>query len=158
MVLGILGMVLAEKQTVILKLKQPLRAETVKIRLPSTVNAKGERRDLETVLELGSHSSGNETQAKSEASEKLALAFQVKALGKNSLLIRFTLPVAGYVEVQMLDFYGKTLATVAADNYSKGPHILPPLPYRESEQNGVRFLALKIDGKMAMQQMLPQVK
>lgn len=154
MVLGTLVPVMAEKQTIILKLKQPLRSEVVKIRIPSTLNAKGERRDLETVLPLGPGSTGKEAQAKSEIAEKLSLAFQVKQLGKNSLLIRFTLPTAGYVEVQLLDLYGKTLATVAAENYSKGSHILPPLPYRESEQNGVRFLALKIDGKMVKKQML----
>jgi|GEM_PF-1929212 len=148
----------AGKTTLVLKVKQPLRAEQVKIRLPSVTNAKGERRDLEAVLPLGPENKEAKVEESKVQVEDLSLALHARTLGKNGLVISFTLPNPGFVEIVMLDSYGKNFATVVSNSYPQGRHILPPFTYQGSEQNGVRFLALKVDGKLAKQKMLPQVK
>lgn len=149
---------LAGEQTLVLKLKQPLRAESVKVRVPGAQTLRGERRDLETVIPLAPITTGPGDKVDESASEVLTLGLNARVLGKNSLLIHFTLPKAGFVEISLLDVYGKKLAVVVADPYTKGRHVLPPFPFQQSEQNGVRFLSLSIDGKVALRKMLPQVK
>jgi hypothetical protein len=148
----------ATQQTLVLKLKQPLRAEAVKVRVPGAQNQRGERRDLETVIDLGPTQIAANPKTDDAAADVLTLGLNARVLGKSSLLVSFTLPKAGFVEIALLDFYGKTVATVTADPFLKGRHVLPPFPFQQSEQNGVRFLSLSIDGKVALRKMLPQVK
>lgn len=149
---------IAGEQTLVLKLKQPLRAEAVKVRVPGAQTLRGERRDLETIIPLAPITAGPGDKVDESASEVLTLGLNARVLGKNSLLIQFTLPKAGFVEISLLDVYGKKLAIVTADPFARGRHVLPPFPFQQSEQNGVRFLSLSIDGKVALRKMLPQVK
>ena len=43
----------AGKQQIIIRLREPLRAESIKVQVPELTNGRGETRDLETKLELG---------------------------------------------------------------------------------------------------------
>ncbi len=149
---------LAGKQTLVLRLKQPLKAEETKVRISGAQNERGERRDLETVLPLGPAKNQSETHAGNVAAEDLSLDLTARRLGKSSILVGFTLPTPSNVEIVLLDSYGKTLATLTNEPYTKGSHLLPPFPYHESEQNGMRFIALKLNGKIPLRVMLPQVK
>jgi hypothetical protein len=162
-VLGLVGYfgvssAFAGKQTLVLKLKQPLKSEAVKVRVPGAQNARGERRDLEIQLPLGPANRGMETRQDSAKVEVLSLDLTTRRLGRNSLLVGFTLPGPANVEIVMLDLYGKAMATLVSEPFPKGQHLLPPFPFHESDQNGVRFLALKLNGKIALRKVLPQVK
>jgi hypothetical protein len=148
----------AGKQTLVLKLKQPLRAEEVKVRVPGAQNARGERRDLEAVIALGPSQPGKNARIDSSKIDNLSLDLTARRLGRNSLLVGFTLPGPANVEIVLLDLYGKAMATLVSEPFPKGHHLLPPFPFRDSDQNGVHFLALKLNGKIALRKVLPQVK
>jgi hypothetical protein len=145
----------AGKQTLVLKLKQPLRPERVKVRVPSVNTLQGERRDLEILLPLGSAPAPKDIIKSSNQVEVLTLGLNVKHLGKNTLLIGFTLPKASTIEVVLLDSYGKTLALVASGSFGRGKHMLPTFSYPASDQNGLRILALKIEGAIVLHERLP---
>jgi hypothetical protein len=145
----------AGKQKIIVRLREPLKAETVKIRLPEVKNAKGETRDLETRLELGNKPKQDAPRAP-ETALKLDLA--VRNLGKSTVQVTLSLPNPGYVEVMILDFYGKNLATLLSGNLPAGVFPLKPYVLKEGDHNGIKFMTLRINGKMVMKRMLTKVR
>jgi hypothetical protein len=153
--LSLVGYSGAGKQKIILRLREPLRAETVKILVPELNNGRGETRDLETKLELGG-------QAKSEASKSrettLKLDLVVRSMGKNGVQVTMTLPNPGYVEVVMMDFYGKNLATLFAGNLASGVHPMRPFIIKDGDNNGIKFMTLRINGKVAMKRVITKVR
>jgi hypothetical protein len=82
----------------------------------------------------------------------------IRNSGKNGLQVTLTLPAPGYVEVVMMDFYGKNLATVLAGNMPAGVYPLRPFIVKEGENNGIRFLTLRINGKVAMKKVITKVR
>jgi hypothetical protein len=159
-ILSVLTLVLftgtqAGKQKIIVRLREPLKAETVKIRLPEVKNAKGETRDLETRLELG-------VKPKQEAPRNLdaplKLNMAVRNLGKSAVQVTLTLPNPGFVEVMILDFYGKNLATLLAGNMPSGVFPLKPFVLKDGDHNGIKFMTLRINGKMVMKRMMTKVR
>jgi hypothetical protein len=145
----------AGKQKIIVRLREPLKAETIKIRLPEVKNAKGETRDLEARLDLGVKPK-QEAPRTVEAALKLDMA--LRNLGKNAVQVTLTLPNPGYVEVMILDFYGKNLATLMAGNLTSGVYSLKPHVLKEGDLNGIKFMTLRINGKMVMKRMLTKVR
>ena len=145
----------AGKQKIIVRLREPLRAEQVTIRLPEVKNAKGETRDLEARLDLGAKPK-QEAPRNVEAALKLDMA--VRNLGKNAVQVTLSLPNPGFVEVMILDFYGKNLATLLAGNLSSGVYPLKPHVLKEGDLNGIKFMTLRINGKMVMKRMLTKVR
>jgi hypothetical protein len=145
----------AGKQKIILRLREPLRAETIKVQVPELTNGRGETRDLETKIELG-------TQPKAETSkqkeETLKLNMAVRNVGKTGVQVTLTLPAPGYVEVVMIDFYGKSLATLLDANMPAGVFPLRPYALKEGDNNGIKFMTLRINGKMALKRMITKVR
>jgi hypothetical protein len=145
----------AAKQKIIVRLREPLKAETVKIRLPEVKNAKGETRDLETRLELGAKPR-QETPRNVEAALKLDMA--VRNLGKSAVQVTLTLPNPGFVEVVILDFYGKNLATLLAAHMPSGVFPLKPFALKDGDHNGIKFMTLRINGTVVMKRMMTKVR
>ncbi|MDB5051787.1 MAG: hypothetical protein JWO30_4858 [Fibrobacteres bacterium] len=145
----------AGKQKIILRLREPLRAETVRIQVPELTNGRGETRDLETKVELG-------TQAKTEAPQSreatLKLNMLVRNIGKNGVQVTLTLPTPGYVEVVMMDFYGKNLATVFEGSVPAGVLPLRPFTIKDGDNNGIKFMTLRINGKVALKRVMTKVR
>jgi hypothetical protein len=146
----------AGKQKIIVRLREPLRAETVKIVIPELNNGRGETRDLETKVELGGQA---KTAAPKTRETALKLDMQVRSIGKNGVQVTLTLPNPGYVEVVMMDFYGKNLATVFSGNMTT-PGVYPMRPYtmKDGDNNGIKFMTLRINGKVAMKRVITKVR
>jgi hypothetical protein len=145
----------AGKQKIIVRLREPLKAETVKIRLPEVKNAKGETRDLETRLELGVKP---KQEAPNAAAAALKLNMAVRSLGRNAVQVTLTLPNPGFVEVVILDFYGKNLATLLSGHMPSGVYPLKPFVLKEGDLNGIKFMTLRINGRMVMKRMMSKVR
>jgi hypothetical protein len=145
----------AGKQKIILRLREPLKAETVKITVPELNNGRGETRDLETKVELGG-------QAKTEAPKShetfLKLDMVVRSVGKNGVQVTITLPNPGYVEVVMMDFYGKNLATLFAGNLTPAVYPMRPFIMKDGDNNGIKFMTLRINGKVVMKRVITKVR
>ena len=143
------------KQKIIVRLREPLKAETVKIRLPEVKNARGETRDLETTLDLG----GKPKQDAPKVAEvALKLNMQVRPAGKGAVQVTLTLPNPGFVELLVLDFYGKNVATLLAGPVPAGVHILKPFVMKDGDQTGIKFLTLRVNGKVVMKKVLTRVR
>lgn len=145
----------AGKQKIIVRLREPLRAETIKIRVPELTNGRGETRDLEAKVELGAQSKAEASKPK-EASLKLNMV--VRNIGKNGVQVTVTLPTAGYVEVGIMDFYGKSVATLLNGNMSKGIYPLLPVTLKEGDNNGIKFMTLRINGKVVLKKVITKVR
>lgn len=145
----------AAKQKIIVRLREPLKAETVKIRLPEVKNGRGETRDLETRLELGEKPKQDAPKA-AETALKLNLA--VKSVARNAVQVTLTLPKAGYVELMVMDFYGKNLATLLEGHLPTGVYPLAPYVFKDGDHNGIKFMTLRINGKMAMKRVVTKVR
>jgi hypothetical protein len=145
----------AGKQRIIIKLRDPLKAEAIKVRLPEITNAKGETRDLETKLELG-------TETKVEVSKiqsvTLSLNMVLHNIGNNGVQVTLTLPDAGFIEVEVMDFYGKTLASLFSGNLPSGNHPLDPYILKDTDNNAIKFITLRINGKVALKKVLTKVR
>ncbi len=145
----------AGKQKIILRLREPLRAETIRIQVPELTNGRGETRDLETNVELG-------TQTKIDAPKSqdvtLKLNMVVRNIGKSGVQVTLTLPSPGYVEVVMMDFYGKNLATVFSGNMVTGVFPLPLFALKDGDNNGIKFMTLRINGKVVMKRVMTKVR
>lgn len=145
----------AGKQKIIIRLREPLKAETVKVTAPGVSNGRGETRDLETKVELG-------TQPKVEApkSEKagLKLNMLVRNLGTSGVQVTLTLPEAGYVELGIMDFYGKHITTLIDGNLTPGTYPLRPVSLKDADVNGIKFLTLRINGKVALKKVITKVR
>lgn len=145
----------AGKQKIIIRLREPLRAETVQIKVPELTNGRGETRDLEAKVELG-------TQPKAETpktvDKALKLDMAVRNFGKTGVQVTLTLPHPGYVELMVMDFYGKQVATLVDGNLPAGVYPLRPVTLQEAETNGIRFLTLRINGKVALKKVITKVR
>jgi hypothetical protein len=145
----------AGKQKIILRLREPLRAETIKVQVPELTNARGETRDLETKIELGTQPKAEAPKAKEEA---LKLNMAVRNVGKTGVQVTLTLPTPGFVEVAMIDFYGKNLATLLAGNLPAGVFPLRPYSLKDGDNNGIKFMTLRINGKVVLKRMITKVR
>lgn len=158
---GLMGMALlvsfgwAGKQKIIIRLREPLRAETVQIRIPELTNGRGETRDLETKLELGTEV---KTQAPQVQSAALTLNMALRNVGTNAVQVTLTLPDPGFVEVVMMDFYGKSLATLLSGDMSPGVYPIAPYVLKDVDNNGIKFMTLRINGKMVMKKVMTKVR
>ena len=144
----------AGKQKIIVRLREPLRSETVHVRVPEVTNGRGETRDLETKLELGGP---EKVEAPKVQESALKLDMTVRTIGKNGVQVTLTLPSAGFVEVGMIDFYGKNLATVLAANLSPGTYPLGPITLKDGDNNGIKFMTLRINGKVTLKKVITKV-
>ena len=145
----------AGKQKIILRLREPLRAESIKIQVPELNNGRGEIRDLETKIELGAHA---KAEAPKSAPVALKLNMAVRNIGKSGVQVTLTLPTPGYVEVVMMDFYGKNLATLFSGNMPTGVFPLHPFAIKEGDNNGIKFMTLRINGKVALKRVMTKVR
>src|SRR5689334_20072125 len=118
------------KQRIVVRLREPLRAETVKIRVPELSNTKGETRDLETRLELGGP---DKDDAPVTAPSKVKLNMALRAAGKNAVQVTLTLPDPGNVQVALLDFYGKNQGTLLDGPMPAGVYTLGPVTLKDGE-------------------------
>ncbi len=145
----------AGKQRIIIKLRDPLKAEVIKIRLPEITNAKGETRDFETKLELGT---APKVETNKIQSVTLALNMVSRNIGDNGVQVTLTLPEAGFIEVEVMDFYGKTIASLFSGNLTSGNHPLDPYFLKDGDNNGIKFITLRINGKVALKKVLTKVR
>jgi hypothetical protein len=145
----------AGKQKIIVRLREPLRAETVKIRIPELTNGRGETRDLETKVELGTEV---KTQAPILQTAALKLNLDLRNVGTNAVQVTLTLPEPGYVEIVMMDFYGKTLATLMSDDLAPGIYPIRPYVLKDGDNNGIKFMTLRINGKMVLKKVMTKVR
>ena len=153
--LSVVGYSDAGKQKIILRLREPLKAETIKIVVPELNNGRGETRDLETKVELGGQS---KTEAPKARETTLKLDMLVRSIGKNEVQVTMTLPNPGYVEVVMMDFYGKNLATLFAGNLTPGVYPMRPFIMKDGDNNGIKFMTLRINGKVVMKRVITKVR
>lgn len=149
------SLLFAGKQKIIVKLREPLRAETITVTAPGVSNGRGETRDLETKVELG-------TQPKTEAPKAqeggLKLNMQVRNFGRSGVQVTLTLPTAGYVELVVMDFYGKHVATLIDGSLPAGTYPLRPVSLKDADVNGIKFLTLRINGKVALKKVITKVR
>ncbi|MBW8890595.1 MAG: hypothetical protein JF616_22810 [Fibrobacteres bacterium] len=154
-VLAMVSLCPAGKQRIILRLKDPLRAESIQIHAPGLSNGHGETRDLDAKVELG-------TAARSDApaiqDAGLKLGMSVHNYGKSGVQVTLTLPTAGYVELSVMDFYGKRVATLVDGNLPAGIYPLRPVTLNNSDANGIKFLTLRINGKVALKKVITKVR
>ncbi len=143
------------KQKVVVILKEPLRAENVEIRLPELTSARGEVRDLEKTLWLGEPL--REDRAV-EAVAKKSLDLKIQATGRQGAQITLVLPDAGYVELTLRDFYGKNLQSIAEGQFQAGTFSYQMRSSTEEEKQGIRFLTLKVDGRVVLKKVLTRVQ
>ncbi|MEO7426559.1 MAG: hypothetical protein ABI036_15325 [Fibrobacteria bacterium] len=153
--LAVASMSWAGKQKIIIRLREPLRAETVRVQVPELTNDKGETRDLETKLELGAQAKVEAPKAQDAA---LKLNLVVRNIGKSGVQVTVTLPAPGYVEVEMMDFYGKNLATLFSGDLPMGVFPIRPFPLKDGDNNGIKFMTLRINGKVAMKKVMTKVR
>jgi hypothetical protein len=145
----------AGKQKIIVRLREPLRAETIRVQVPELNNGRGETRDLETKLELGTQTKVDAPKAQDAT---LKLNMLVHNIGKNGVQVTVTLPAPGYVEVVMMDFYGKNLATVFSGDLPTGVFPIPAFSLKDGDNNGIKFMTLRINGKVAMKRVMTKVR
>ncbi len=145
----------AGKQKIIVRLREPLRAETIKVLVPELTNGRGETRDLEAKVELGAQAKAEAPKAK-DASLKLNM--QVRNIGKNGVQVTLTLPTPGYVELGIMDFYGKSVAILLDGNMSPGIFPLLPVTLKEGDNNGIKFMTLRINGKVVLKKVITKVR
>ncbi len=145
----------AGKQKIILRLREPLRAETIQIRVPELTNAKGETRDLETKLDLGT---SQKTEAPKVQDNALKLNMLVRNFGKGGVQVTLTLPTQSYVELVVMDFYGKKVATLLDGTLAQGIYPLRPVLMKDADVNGIKFLTLRINGKVALKKVITKVR
>ena len=91
-------------------------------------------------------------------SQSLKLDMLVRSVGKAAVQVTLSLPQAGYVELLILDFYGKQLATLLAAPMSPGVHPLKAFDLKDGDGNGIKFMTLRINGKVAMKRMMTKVR
>jgi hypothetical protein len=154
-VLAMVSLCPAGKQKIILRLKDPLRAETIQIHAPGLSDGHGETRDLDAKVELG-------TSAQSDAPKVqqvgLKLGMSVHNYGKSGVQVTLTLPSPGYVELSVMDFYGKHIATLVDGTLPAGVYPLRPVTLNNSDANGIKFLTLRINGKVALKKVITKVR
>lgn len=143
------------KQKIVIRLREPLRAESIKIRVPQLANSGVGAHDLEAKLELGPEI---KVAPPKEQVQTLKLNLDLKTLGTNGVQVTLTLPDPGFVEVVVMDFYGKNLATLVAQEKTRGIYLLPPYFPKDLDHNGIKFVTLKLNGKMVLQKTISKVR
>ena len=154
-VLAMVSLCPAGKQRIILRLKDPLRAESIQIHAPGLSTGHGETRDLDAKVELGA---STRTDAPTVQDVGLKLGMSVHNYGKSGVQVTLTLPTAGYVELSVMDFYGKHVATLVDGNLPAGIYPLRPVMLNNSDANGIKFLTLRINGKVALKKVITKVR
>jgi hypothetical protein len=149
-----LALATAAKQKIIVKLREPLKAETIKVRMTEITNNRGETRDLETKIDL---SVKEKVEAPKTQTETLKLNMTLRNIGTNAVQVILALPEPGFIEVVVMDFYGKSLNTLYSGNMAKGIYPLGPFPLKDGENNGIKFMTLRIDGKMVLKKVMTKV-
>jgi hypothetical protein len=155
LVLACASLSLAGKQRILIRLKDPLKAETVQIHAPGISNGRGETRDLDAKVELGT---GPKVEAPKAQESGLKLGMAVRNQGKAGVQVTLTLPTAGYVELSVMDFYGKHVATLIDGNLPVGVYPLRPVSLKDADVNGIKFLTLRINGKVALKKVITKVR
>jgi len=145
----------AGKQRIILRLKDPLRAETIQIHAPGISNGHGETRDLDAKVELGGSAQPDAPKVQDAG---LKLGMSVHNYGKSGVQVTLTLPTAGYIELSVMDFYGKHVATLVDGNLPAGIYPLRPVMLNNSDANGIKFLTLRINGKVELKKVITKVR
>jgi hypothetical protein len=145
----------AGKQRIILRLKEPLRAEKVTVHAPGISDGKGETRDLEAEVDLGPEQKADEPKTEETG---LKLGMSVRNSGKAGIQVTLTLPEAGYVEVSVMDFYGKHLATLVEGNLPPGIYPLQSVSLKDADGNGIKFLTLRVNGKVVLKKVITKVR
>lgn len=145
----------AGKQKIIVVLREPLRAETIKISVPELTNGRGETRDLEAKVELGQ---SEKIEVVKTQDPGLKLNMQVSNVGKNGVQVNLSLPTAGFVEVGVMDFYGKSLALLFSGNLPPGVHPLGTHTLKEGDNNGIKFMTLRVNGKVVLKKVITKVR
>jgi hypothetical protein len=154
-VLALISLCPAGKQRIILRLKDPLRAETIQVHASGLSNGRGETRDLDAKADLGG---AVRTDAPKVQNDGLKLGLSLHNYGKAGVQVTLTLPTAGYVELSVMDFYGKRVATLIDGNLPAGVYPLRPVSLNNSDANGIKFLTLRINGKVALKKVITKVR
>lgn len=154
-VLAMVSLCPAGKQRIILRLKDPLRAETVQIHAPGLSNGRGETRDLDAKVDLGASAQSDAPKVQDAG---LKLGMSVHNYGKGGVQVTLTLPSPGYVELSVMDFYGKHIATLVDGTLPAGVYPLRPVTLNNSDANGIKFLTLRINGKVALKKVITKVR
>jgi hypothetical protein len=82
----------------------------------------------------------------------------VRNSGKGGIQVTLTLPEAGYVEVSVMDFYGKHLATLVEGNLPPGIYPLQSVSLKDADGNGIKFLTLRVNGKVVLKKVITKVR
>jgi len=145
------------KQTLILQLREPLRTGTSELIVPAVTNFKGEVRDLRIPIQLGDTLDPASKEFLESAPSAPGVDMTVTSEGRRSFLIKLSLPQPAMVEIVLMDIYGKNLGVLFA-----GPCTLREMSwkhvFKEKDPGGLRILSMKVDGKIAVKRVLPQVK
>jgi len=146
----------AGKQTLILQLREPLRAGPSELIVPAVTNFKGEVRDLRISVQFGD-TLGESKEIQESASSSPGVDMTVTSVGRRSFLIKLSLQQPAMVEIVLMDIYGKNLGVLFAGQCTlremSWKHV-----FKEKDPGGLRILAMKVDGKIAVKRVLPQVK
>lgn len=57
-----------------------------------------------------------------------------------------------------MDFYGKHIATLIDGNLPSGIYPLRPVSLKDADVNGIKFLTLRINGKVALKKVVTKVR
>ncbi len=143
------------KQKVVVILSEPLRAENVQILLPEMTSVRGEVRDLEKTLWLGEPVREDRP---AEPEPKQSLELKIRTAGRQNAQVTLVLPHPGYVELSLRDFYGKNLETVAEGQFQSGQFHFSMRSLADDEKQGIRFLTLKLNGRVVLKKVLSRVQ
>lgn len=147
----------AGKQRLVVQVAKPLDAEAIEIVLPAVQNQRGEIRDVSASLVLGDESA-RLIQTKSESGSEKTMTFTAKTVGRNQMQVAFELPEAAYVEILLMDMYGKILGKLLDAPCPKGEMVLAPFELKQGEGGGMKVVALKVNGKVAKKHLISQVE
>ena len=144
------------KQRLILQIREPLRPTATELVLPATINSKGEVRDLKLQIQLGDSTGAIKVVQDPNASIP-GLEMTVVSEGRRTYLIRLHLPQPAFVEVDLMDMHGKNLGVLFTGQCTKTEMSWRQV-FKEKDPGGLRILAMKVNGKMVVKRVLPQVK
>lgn len=147
----------AGRQFLILGISEPLREENIPIRVPGVVKAAGGKvEDLTYLLALAP--SLLEKPAGPAGEGPVRLGLKVRFADPEQLDLLLSLPRPGHFQIWVLDFYGKETALLGEGRAERGMHSLQYPAPKQHSGNGIRFLALKLDGRIVFKQALARVK
>ncbi len=136
----------------VIRLMEPLREEKVTIRLFESRFADGSLSDLESILDLSGEAKTTDS-INSGGKSRPSLVFD-----RSAGSIQVYLPRQGRIELDLLDLYGKKIRTLLEGNVAAGEHGVVLQDEDKPDRHGVRFVQLKIDGKLVERRMIAQVR